>query len=474
MSMSPRMLQLVIVLAIFAGFFVGLTPVEAAKPPAADRKPNIILILADDLGYGELGCYGQQKMATPRIDRLASQGMRFTDFYAGSTVCAPSRCVLMTGLHTGHATVRGNARSGLQAIAASDVTLATVLKQAGYATALTGKWGLGEPGPEGEPGMPDRHGFDHFFGYYSQVHAHNYYPDTLYRNRQPVALPNVGDFKKKGAGKTTQAKVYAPDVILDETLKFITDHRDKPFFVYCAWTLPHANNEDPVHGVPSLEPYTSRDWPEPNRRHAAMVTYLDAQVGKLLDHLDQLGLADNTIVLFTSDNGPHTESGGNDPAFFQSSGPFRGTKRSLTDGGIRVPLIVRWPAAIAPGSISGRISYQADIMPTLAQIAGTSAPTAKDGLSLLPALRGQTSEPHRYLYWEFYEGPQPIQAIRFGNFKAHRSPILTGPITLYDITTDPTESTNLASTRPDLVEQAQAFMNEAHTPSPRWPTTPRR
>ncbi|HVL15766.1 MAG TPA: arylsulfatase, partial [Gemmata sp.] len=310
----------------------------AADPP---RKPNVVLILADDLGYGDLGCYGQKKIQTPNLDRLAAEGVRFTQVYAGSTVCAPSRCALMTGLHTGHCRTRGNGGGGGPRsnvpLAPEDVCVAELLKKAGYRTALIGKWGLGE---ERSTGIPTRKGFDHFFGYLNQHHAHNYYPDYLWRGdtREPIDNP-----QSKVENVAEKFNVYTPDLFRDDALKFIEQNRRDPFFLYYATTAPHANNEKTRatgegNEVPSDEPYTKENWPQAEKNKAAMITRMDADVGKLLAKIKELGLDKDTVVIFSSDNGPHQE-GGNKVDFFASSGPHRGFKRSMTDGGIRVPAI---------------------------------------------------------------------------------------------------------------------------------------
>ena len=301
------MLRAIITIAILFAF----TPSVFAQ---AAKKPNIIFILADDLGYGDVGCYGQQKIKTPNLDRMAKQGMRFTQAYAGSTVCAPSRCVLMTGKHTGHAHIRGNA---LVPLRPEDVTIAMLLKRAGYVTGLIGKWGLGEPGTTG---IPTKQGFDYFFGYLNQVHAHNYYPDYLWRNEEKVPL--AGNVVEKNVA--TKRAQYSSDLFAEEALRFVEKNKDKPFFLYLALTTPHANNEAGKLGmeVPSDEPYSKMDWPQPQRNHAAMITRMDRDIGRLMEKLRELGLDENTIVFFTSDNGPHQEGGGN-PFFFQSSGPLR-------------------------------------------------------------------------------------------------------------------------------------------------------
>lgn len=449
--------------AVMALVGVAVRSGEAADEP---KRPNIIFILADDLGYGDLGCYGQKRIKTPEIDRMAREGMRFTNFYAGSTVCAPSRCVLMTGYHTGHSLIRGNAREPLRP---EDVTLAEVLKSAGYRTGLTGKWGLGE---EGTTGVPTRQGFDYFFGYLNQHHAHNYYPAYLFRNEQRVPLanevPGEGDY---GTNVATKKVEYSHDLVADEALKFVEENRDRPFFLYVAFTLPHANNEAGKAGmeVPDLGEYANTDWPEPQKGHAAMISRMDKDVGRLLAKLKELNLDENTLVLFASDNGPHRE-GGNNPDFNNSRGPFSGIKRSLTEGGIRVPLIARWPGKIKADSESDFVGCFQDMMPTFAQLAGATAavPANIDGISFVPTLFGQPDQQkqHDYLYWAFYEGGAG-QAVRFGNWKAVQQPYHS-PIRLYDLSSDIGETNDLAAERPELVKQAAALMQQAYTPSEKW------
>jgi len=319
---------------------VALIVLTAAA--AAQTGPNIIFILADDLGYGDLSCYGQRKFKTPNIDRLAAEGMRFTQYYAGSTVCAPSRSALMTGQHTGHTRIRGNARHPLLP---EDVTVAEVLKSARYKTALIGKWGLGEAGTTG---VPNRQGFDYFFGYLNQRHAHNYYPTFLWRNEERIKLRNVvPDEDNEGAGNSTNRVDYTHDLMAEESLKFIEQNRRGPFFLYLAFTIPHANNEAGKMGmeVPDLGEFGNNDWPDQEKAKAAMIARMDRDVGRLMALLKKLGIDDKTLVFFTSDNGPHRE-GGADPDFFDSNGPLRGIKRDMYEGGIRVPMIARWPKRI--------------------------------------------------------------------------------------------------------------------------------
>ncbi|HEV2970165.1 MAG TPA: arylsulfatase [Pirellulales bacterium] len=433
--------------------------------PASSNRPNIVFILSDDLGYGELGCYGQKLIQTPRIDRMAAEGVRFTDCYAGCTVCAPSRCTLMTGLHTGHCRIRGNAAVPLLP---DDVTVAKVLHAAGYATGIIGKWGLGGPDSSG---IPNQQGFDYWLGYLDQVHAHNYYPDYLWRNEQKVPLPNVVI-----KGVATKRVVYSHDLFAAEALEFVERHKSEPFFLYLAFTIPHANNEAFKAGqdgmeVPDDKPYSDRDWPRVEKNKAAMITRMDADVGRLLDKLKALGLDERTIVFFTSDNGPHKE-GGVDPAFFRAGGPLRGTKRDLYDGGIREPMIVRWPGRIAPGQTSDFVWAFWDFLPTAAELAGVKRPSGLDGISVDPVLlappgKAANVPPHEFLYWEFHEGGF-LQAARMGRWKAVRTK-LDRPLELYDLPADPGEATNLAEKHPEIVARIEAYLKTARTDSPQWP-----
>jgi arylsulfatase A-like enzyme len=447
-----------------------------ASVGCAAERPNVVFILADDLGYGDVGCYGQKRIQTPQIDQLAREGMRFTDFYAGCTVCAPSRCVLMTGKHMGHCWVRGNAGQGnrlIQCLRDEDVTVAELLRKAGYATALCGKWGLGE---EGTAGVPTRQGFDHFFGYLNQHHAHNYYPAYLFRGEERVPLKNVvpgdGDF---GVGVATEKVEYSHDLIAADALSWIerqaTERKDQPFFLYLALTIPHANNEGRQDGmeVPDLGAYADQDWPRNQQQHAAMISRMDADIGRLLALLKKLGIDDNTLVVFSSDNGPHRE-GGNDPDFNDSNGPLRGIKRDLTEGGIRVPFIARWPGKISAGQTSGQLGTFADILPTLAELAGDdqALPPGIDGLSIVPTLLGKAEEQkqHEYLYWAFYERGG-AQAARRANWKAVQQPYHS-PVRLYDLSQDIGEEHDLAADHPQVVAQLTAAMQAAYEPSANW------
>jgi arylsulfatase A-like enzyme len=427
------------------------------------KHPNILFILADDLGYGDLGCYGQKQIVTPNLDRLAQQGMRFRQCYAGSTVCAPSRCCLMTGLHTGHATIRGN---GVVPLSAQDVTVAQVLKGAEYATGVIGKWGLGEPTTSGIPG---RKGFDYFYGYLNHVHAHNYYPDYLWKNEERVRITgNVIEVENVAS----QRGQYAPELCTQEAIEFLNRNRAKPFFLYLAYTLPHANNErERIEGngmeVPSDAPYGDKPWPQVEKNHAAMISFLDTEVGKVLKRLDELGSADETIVFFSSDNGPHKE-GGADPLFFHSAGPLRGHKRDLYEGGIRVPLIVRWPGQVQAGAVSDQVCAFWDFLPTAAELAGVKPPPGLDGISQVPTLLNQgTQRQHEFLYWEFHErGFQP--AVRWKDWKALRLKP-NGLLELYDLAKDIDETHDVAAEHPNVIKVIDAYLKTARTASRRWP-----
>lgn len=445
-----------------------------SKPgaPSAQRKaPNILLIQADDLGYGDLGAYGQSRFSTPGIDRIAQRGIRFTQYYAGSTVCAPSRCALMTGLHSGHAWIRGNGDIPLRD---EDVTVAEVLKAAGYRTAAIGKWGLGNPGTEGQP---DRQGFEYSFGFLDHRHAHRQYTDHLWRNAQRVDVDLDRD--------------YVNDLFTRETAAFIGKADPRPFFVYLNYTVPHAelrapsDSVAPFHGRfpetpfantaadgkptgagPDLPSIGYRSQPEPLAAFAGMITRMDRDVGRLLDVLRTRGIERQTLVMFISDNGPHRE-GGADPSFFKSSGGLRGIKRDLYEGGIRVPMVAQWPGTIPAGRVSDHVWAHWDILPTLADVAGARTPPSLDGIAMTRALRGEPQAGHDFLYWEFHErGFQ--QAVRMANWKAVRLDA-AAPLELYDLAADPYETTNLASARKDVVAAIERYLRTARTPSERWP-----
>jgi len=451
---------------------------RAEASPRRRGRANILFILADDLGYGDLGCYGQKQIQTPHIDRMASEGVRFTQAYAGSTVCAPSRCALMTGLHCGHARIRGNARVPLLP---KDHTVAEVLKHAGYATGIIGKWGLGEAGTTG---IPNRKGFDEWFGYLNQGNAHNYYPPFLWRNEAKIELKGNGpsyeyysrDAATHQIGPQGSRRRYSHDLFTTAAIDFVRRHRTEPFFLYLAYTIPHANNElGAVTGdgmeVPDYGPYADRPWPNPQKGYAAMITRMDRDIGKLLATLKELGIDEDTIIFFSSDNGPHRE-GGADPNFFDSNGPLRGIKRDLYEGGIRVPMIVRWPGKIRAGTVSDRVWAFWDFLPTAADIAGVEPPPNIDGVSILPVLLGRPQRNHDYLYWEFHERGF-TQAVRLGDWKAVRFGTRE-PIELYDLRTDIGERHNLADRHPDVVAKIEAILKTARTESFEFPIRERK
>jgi arylsulfatase A len=463
---------------------------------SGDGRPNILLILTDDLGYSELGSYGQTHIRTPRLDRLAAEGMRFTDHHSGSPVCAPSRCVLLTGLHTGHAFIRGNKEmggwgpdepEGQLPLPEDTTTLARLLQERGYATAAIGKWGLGGPGSSGHP---NRQGFDHFYGYLCQRVAHNYYPTHLWRNEERDLLEGNEWFSAHQklaevpadleAYSRFEGKQYAPDLLLDEALEFLSAHRNEPFFLYFATPVPHVAIQVPADSLSEYagsfadEPYLGKrgylPHPEPRAGYAAMVTRMDRDIGCLLDRLEELGIADDTIVIFTSDNGP-TFNGGTDSAFFESAAPFRGLKCSVYEGGIRVPMIVRWPGRIAPDSSSDLLSGFQDFLPTLQELTGGEAPRETDGISLAPTLlgRGEQRE-HEAMYWEYPEADGQ-QALRLGKWKVVRRGLRKGEGTfaLYDLATDPAESHDLAAEHPELVEELRIRLAESRRRSDDFP-----
>lgn len=444
-------------------------------PVAEARRPNLIWIMADDLGYGELGSYGQKVIRTPQLDRMAAEGLRFTQFYAGATVCAPSRSVLMTGQHHGRTRVRGNAGAGnlaVQALQPGDVTVAGLLQRAGYRTALIGKWGLGDAGVA-EAGLPRKHGFDEFFGYLNQTHAHNHYPDFLWRNEERVALPNkIVPVGNTGAGYAENGLLYADDLFAEEALKFVSRHQEQPFFLYWSLIIPHANNErNRALGngaqVPDFGPYAREDWPDQDKGHAAMITRLDGLVGRLLEHLRLLGLERDTLVIFTSDNGPHNESSHN-LARFQPSGPFSGTKRSLTDGGIRVPGIAWWPGTVAAGTTSGHVAYFGDWMATAAELAGVGLPPGRDSVSFAGVLRSEPEPERDFLYWEFHERGFQQAALYRGRWKGIRRGGPEAAVRVFDLVTDPAEKTDVAAAHPEIAARIDAYLRQARDPLPAW------
>jgi arylsulfatase A-like enzyme len=447
---------------LFAACVLHLNAAALRERPK--NPPNIVFILADDLGYGDLGCYGQKRIKTPNIDKLAAEGMRFTQCYAGTTVCAPSRCCLMTGMNSGHARIRGNNAYPLRD---EDVTVAEVLRGAGYRTGLMGKWGLGLQETSGTPG---KQGFDEFAGYLSQTHAHQYYPTNIWR---------FSDFSDKefmwmlDGNANDQRKVYVPDLCTKGATNFITINRREPFFLYLAYTLPHANNElGKATGngmeVPSDAPYSNEDWPQTEKNKAAMITRMDRDIGRVLSYLKTFKIETNTVVFFASDNGPHSE-GGVKAAFHHSSGPLRGIKRDMYEGGIRVPMIVRWPGKIEAGVVSDFPWAFWDFLPTAAEIAGATnrVPKNIDGMSVLPTLLGKKQEPHEFFYWEFHEKGSK-QAVRMGDWKAVRL-AMNKPLELYDLKNDIGETNNVAAAHPEIVAKIENYLKTARTPSEMWP-----
>ncbi len=472
------------------------------------HKPNIIYILADDLGYGELGCYGQEKIETPNIDKLAANGIKFTQHYSGAPVCAPSRCVLLTGKHSGHAYIRGNDEwrsrgevwdyvamikdstlEGQRPLPKGTVTIGTLLQHAGYKTAIVGKWGLGAPHTDG---IPNKQGFDYFYGYNCQRQAHTYYPVHLYENEHRVYLRNdtVPPHTKLAEGAdpydpTSYAKFkltdYAPDLMFKKVCQFVSDNKDQPFFLYWATPIPHAPLQAPQEWIDKYvkkfgdeEPYLGDRgyFPQryPHAAYAAMISYLDDQVGQLVDQLKELRIYENTLIIFTSDNGP-TYNGGADSEWFNSAGPFlesRGWGKGFVhEGGIRVPMIAAWPGKIKPGTTTDLISAFWDVMPTLAEIAGLDTPPETDGISFLPTLTGKGEQKkHEFLYWEFpsYNGQQ---AVRMGELKGTRMDIFKGnmQINLYDLGKDLQEQNDIADANPDVLGKIATIMTEQHEPA---------
>ncbi len=446
---------------------------------ARAEKPNIIYILADDLGFRDLGCFGQKTLTTPHIDKLAAEGMKLTRHYSGSTVCAPSRCVLMTGKHTGKASVRGN---GVALLQPGEETLASALKKQGYRTGCFGKWGIGHPPPRTDPN--DR-GFDDFYGYVNMFHAHNFYPEFLIRNGDVEELRNVLDDPwrertdygmgqaKEGAGVAKVKKDYAPNLITEEALRFIDASEDEPFFLYFALNMPHTNNEGgrPPYldgmEVPNYGEFSEKDWPDPEKGFAQMIRLIDNYVGQIVAKLDEKGLTENTLILFSSDNGPHQE-GKHVMEFFDSNGELRGMKRDLYDGGVRVPTIARWPGKIKAGSELDLLSGFQDVFPTLAEIAGFSPPDGLDGISLAPTLLG-TGKPqsqHEFLYWEFLEqgGKKGVTTSRWKAIQLDTEKPTSKPTALYDLVNDPSETKDVADQHPDILKQMEAWIEMSHTP----------
>ena len=448
---------------------VALAVALSAAAPAQDAsRPNIVYILADDLGWGELGSYGQEKIETPHLDRMAREGMRFLQHYAGAPVCAPSRCVLMTGMHSGHATVRDNMEhkpEGQEPLLEADVTIGDVLQGAGYATGCFGKWGLGFPGSVGDP---LHQGFDRFYGYNCQRHAHNFYPRYLWSDDQRVTL--------EGNERGVTGEQYSHDLIAEAALAFIRASRERPFFCYVPFTIPHLALQVPEETLaryrgrwedPPYEGQSYQPHPTPRAAYAAMITHMDASVGDILDLLVELELDRDTLVIFTSDNGTTHLKKQVDYDFFESTGGLRGLKGSVYEGGLRVPMIARWPGRIAPGTSSDHVSGFQDVLPTLAELAGAETPDDIDGISFLPTLlgRSQDQREHDYLYWDF-PGYGGQLALRAGRWKALRRGLRREPdasLELYDLQADVGEQRDVAAEHPELAARLGALLIEART-----------
>jgi len=461
--------------------FASLCFLLSFSASAQQKKPNIVLIVADDLGIGDLGAYGQKFIQTPNIDRLAEQGLKFTQFYAGTSVCAPSRSALMTGQHTGHTYVRGNKEivpEGQEPLADSVQTLAMLLKKAGYTTGAFGKWGLGMVGTSGDP---NRKGFDEFFGYNCQRQSHRYYPTHLWHNDRKVVLE----------GNDLAHKVqYAPGLIQDKTLEFMEKNRDKPFFLFIPTVLPHAELAGPedefyrkYENRFEETPHRGNDYgpqatvpgyasvSKPRATYAAMVERMDHYVGQVVQKLKELNLLDNTLIIFTSDNGAHSE-GGADPAFFNSTAGLRGQKRDLYEGGVRVPLIAYWPGQIRQAGVTNHVAAFWDLLPTFTELAGAPPASYTDGLSLLPTLTGKGKQArHKYLYWEFHESGGR-QAVRSGPWKLVKLQVKNPDKTTYELfnlETDPAETQSLVNSKSSVYKKLRKYIDEAHIESPIFP-----
>lgn len=455
---------------IFAFVATALLPIGlSAQPETPPRLPNIIFIMADDLGYADLGCYGQKLIQTPRIDQMAREGLRFTSCYSGHPVCAPSRCVLMTGLHTGHCRVRGNSPivggqresfgdEGARRLSMlnTDRFVSEALKQAGYRTGITGKWGLAEPGTDG---VPTRQGFDEWLGYLNQNHAPHFFTDFLWRNEEKMPIPeNSGGVRK----------VYSHDLMTDFCLEFINDNKNQPFFLYVPYTIPHRLWE-----VPDLSEYADRDWPESAKIYAAMVTRMDRDVGRILDLLDKLDLSKDTYVFFTSDNGVEKKADQPWQFLFESQGPFRGWKGDLYEGGLRVPMVVRRPSVVPAGAASDVPWYFADFFPTCCDLAGVEPPQGLDGVSVAPAFTNEslTYADDRFFYWEYAQRDFQ-QAVRWKHWKMVRE-APGGQVELYDLSKDIGETNDLSREYPIIVQEMASRMDSAHEDSEHWPFDPK-
>jgi len=450
-----KIVQTIFVLLFFLTAFLNPGLCQAVQEK--DKMPNIIYILADDAGYGDFGVFGQKEINTPAIDTMAREGIRFTNHYAGTTVCAPSRCSFLTGKHTGHTFIRGNREmfpEGQLALPPGTRTIASLLRKAGMRTGIIGKWGLGGPGTTG---VPTGQGFDDWYGYLCQRQAHSYYPSHLWRNEEKIEL---------------DGSQYTHDLFTRRAIEFIHENKDRPFFLYLAYTIPHAKLQ-----VPDLSPYAEKDWEDSQKKYAAMITRMDRDIGKIMTALKRLGIDERTLVVFASDNGPHAE-GGADPAFFNSAGGLRGKKRDLYEGGIRVPMVAMWPGRIEPGSKSDHVSAFWDMLPTFAELAGIDAPEGIDGISMVPALMGRPAQQkaHAYLYWEVHEHGGK-QAVRINQWKGIRLNVRNrpdGPIELYNRSLDPGEEEDVAAQHPLVVGKISTIMKTARTASPEFPLVGKR
>ena len=438
-------------------FFVFVLAALGLAPAPTAERPNIVYVMLDDAGYGDFGAFGSKHVKTPTFDRMCREGTRFTHHYSGSAVCAPTRCVLMTGLHPGHCRRRDNtAKAALGDFAGrplvfleeSDVTVAEPLKRAGYATGGIGKWGLGNPG---SVGTPDKHGFDHFYGYLDQVHAHDYYTDWLWRDGEREEV-------KKG--------VYTHDLFEKDTFDFIRKNKDRPFFLYLPYTLPHGKYVIPKDD-PAVKLYADKGWSQTVKNYAAMITKADRTVGKMLDLLKELGLDEKTIVFYTSDNGPNAP-------FLKplgSGGGLRGIKRQLYEGGIRAAMVARWPGKVPAGATSEFVWSMVDVFPTLCDLAGAKPPAGLDGISVVPTLLGKKQPPHELLYWEIHSPFQ--QAVRMGPWKGIRFGTKE-PLALYDLRGDAGETRDVSAANPEVVGKIEAFLKSARTETKYWPAKEKR
>jgi arylsulfatase A-like enzyme len=456
--------------------YSSISQTNSSLKSGQNEKPNVVFIYVDDMGYGDLSCYGQKILKTRHVDKLASDGILFTQHYAGAPVCAPSRASMLTGKHTGHTSVRGNSPEG-QLLEANEVTVADLFKSKGYVTGVVGKWGVGN---DPLPDDPARNGFDHAYGYVNMWHAHNFFPEFLYRDgKKEVLSGNVTDWSysydkgmKEGTGVAKTKVTYAISKLKEDAMQFIEDNKKNPFFLYYCLNIPHANNEAGYltgNGmeVPGYGEFAKKEWSDPEKGFATTISIIDDCVAEVNNKLTQLGIADNTIVVFVSDNGPHNE-GGHTSSFFDSNGIYRGDKRDLYEGGIRVPLIVKWPAKVKPGSVSNTPVATWDFLSTFADIVGAPEPANVDGVSFLPTLLGNDSQQkqHQYLYWEFYElGGR--QAIRVGDWKYIKLNVRDQSLKvveeLYNIKEDPSESKNVLAQNPKKVKELSNLMKSAHT-----------